>query len=300
MDRQRINMRKFIVNSLVVAVSVNFAAPIIAQKFSHLSDEEQSAIIKKRIAKQNAALAKWTSEQQGEFTVHVPPSSTSKVITYTGEAVFNSPKNLEAFQRLYVVAEAACPGFSAVPLDKSNIGASKSIDTEKNFCSLDASRSTRIVLQNGQLMTTPEGSPFVFMLLLNPKDDKDPADREVSVMRLAGRLMSQMTPLISPDGTPVPAAVINGDNKATNIAETSGKPVAAGAATSPASLKAAMDAIPRANRPIGMAMKEGEWDSYKMMVEWTNMVLFPGGVAIPATCRAWNPQNQSAPIWAAA
>jgi hypothetical protein len=56
----------------------------------------------------------------------------------------------------------------------------------------------------------------------------------------------------------------------------------------PKTLKAAMDAIPDANRPIGMASVEGEWDSYNATITFDNYMLFPGGYAINSECAGWN------------
>ncbi len=50
------------------------------------------------------------------------------------------------------------------------------------------------------------------------------------------------------------------------------------------SLKAAMDAIPVAHRPIGIGVAEGEWDSYNMMTEYNFYALYPGGIALNMKC----------------
>jgi hypothetical protein len=56
----------------------------------------------------------------------------------------------------------------------------------------------------------------------------------------------------------------------------------------PTSLKAALDAIPRANRPIGMAFRS-EWNSVSMSMGYTPWLLFANNIALEADCPAWNP-----------
>lgn len=62
------------------------------------------------------------------------------------------------------------------------------------------------------------------------------------------------------------------------------------AATSPVptSLKAALDAVPRANRPIGMAFRS-EWDSVAMSMSYFPWLLFGNNMALEADCPSWNP-----------
>ncbi|MFC4292456.1 hypothetical protein ACFOWX_08515 [Sphingorhabdus arenilitoris] len=64
---------------------------------------------------------------------------------------------------------------------------------------------------------------------------------------------------------------------------------AAPATSGDSSLKASIDRIPAANRPIGMASVEGEYDSYNASITFDNYLLFPGGYAINSTCKGWNP-----------
>ncbi len=56
----------------------------------------------------------------------------------------------------------------------------------------------------------------------------------------------------------------------------------------PTSLKAALDAIPRANRPIGMAFRS-EWDSVAMSMSFFPYLLFAGNIALEGDCPTWNP-----------
>jgi hypothetical protein len=61
-----------------------------------------------------------------------------------------------------------------------------------------------------------------------------------------------------------------------------------GAATQPMSLKAALDSIPRGNRPLAMAFRS-EWNSVAMSMSYFPYVLFANNIAVEADCSAWNP-----------
>jgi hypothetical protein len=54
-----------------------------------------------------------------------------------------------------------------------------------------------------------------------------------------------------------------------------------------AALKAIIERIPRANRPIDMAYRS-EWDSVSMSMSFVPWVLFSGGIAVEADCKTWN------------
>jgi hypothetical protein len=55
-------------------------------------------------------------------------------------------------------------------------------------------------------------------------------------------------------------------------------------------LKAAIDAVPLANRPIGTAFRSA-WDSVSMSMAYTPWVLFQNGIAADADCPHWNPRG---------
>jgi hypothetical protein len=275
--------------ALMLALAAQSGAAF-SQGMSETEKFELQQEVEARRIKQNAALAKWKTEKQGIFTVYSPPVGDTKIIVFQGDTDIKSPRNVEAMNRMAAVAESACPGFNAQKVEPDAVGAGARMthDVEKNYCSFQSSRSMRIVERDGQRGFTFASSPYVFVLLLKPASDARVADRDLNMIVLSGGLMRKLTPAYDSDGT-----LLRKENNSQEglAAETDQTVQSASASFSPTSLKAAMDAIPRANRPIGMAMREGEWDSYNMQVEYTNMVLFPGGVAITAACRNWNPQQ---------
>jgi hypothetical protein len=276
--------------SFKYAIMLAFAAQS-GMAFSQGMTQQEKDEVNRRQTKQTAELGKWKTEQQGIFTIHIPPTGTSKIISYKSNLQTNGKEWNEVLARLLAVGESACPGFGNSKVNKSNGSVLMYLDTEKTYCSLDMRMSTKVIEKNGEYLVTYT-NPTAFVLLLNSNSDPEPSDRELSVVRVAGRLAGQMTDFIRPDGTIQPETTESGiDDSGVNAGSSTKVGSTSQSIASPTSLKAAMDAIPRANRPIGMAMREGEWDSYNMQVEYTNMVLFPGGVAIPATCRNWNPQQ---------
>jgi hypothetical protein len=73
-----------------------------------------------------------------------------------------------------------------------------------------------------------------------------------------------------------------GTNKSGNTKSGSIVPV-----PQPASLKAAINRIPPANRPIDMAYRS-EWDSVSMSMSYVPWVLFADNIAVEADCDTWN------------
>jgi hypothetical protein len=57
--------------------------------------------------------------------------------------------------------------------------------------------------------------------------------------------------------------------------------------TQSADLKAIIERIPRANRPIDMAYRS-EWDSVSMSMSFVPWILFSGDIAMEADCKTWN------------
>ncbi len=294
-------MRILTLNLLTMAACLNLPVIAVAQENTKTQaeiDGERNLTLAKKQYKRDKELAKWKTETQGVFTVHSPPTGNSKIISFIGDVDFNTPKNQEALNRLSFLAEKACPGFNNQKFEPFLSGGSKSLETKDAYCSINTARSTKAFVQNGKPMVTYAQSPFIVVLLLESNSDPKASDKDLHLIGMAGQIESQLTPFIGLDGTPQRPHYKSYDiSELSDNSSDSNAPndTASSKLTSPASLKAAMDAIPRANRPIGMAMKEGEWDSYNMMVEYTAMVLFPGGVAIPATCRNWNPQKPPGP-----
>jgi hypothetical protein len=285
--------------AIAAALSLNVSVLAVAQNVPSFPNEEETEEyyknLDKEFADQDKALSAWKTEKQGIFTVHSPPVGNTKVISFQGDVDRETAKNAEGLTRLMAVAEAACPGFSKKEIVKKKFGAGGTISTEtdKNYCLLESSRSAKAFVKNGAPAITFDESPLVVVLLLRPKTDNNPASNNVSMGKLAKRILQKLAPAIYLRGTAQSSEVM-ANAAVNNLPGNKSNDIAVPQSPS-TSLKAAMDAIPRANRPIGMAMKEGEWDSYKMMVEYTNMVLFPSGVAIPATCRNWNPQKPVGP-----
>jgi hypothetical protein len=249
------------------------------------TEEEVAQEMKVHFAKQDAELAKWKAEKQGDFRILSSRVGDAKMIIYEGDADERSTRNVEAINRLVTVADTACPGLSNQPIATSGlmVGATKTLETEKNLCQLAMSRSVQLVSVNGQIKRSAQNSPLVIVLLLKPKTQIEATDNALQMTALARRKLMLLTPLLDLNGNKwIPGAVAT---EATNQNITySSSPL-------PKSLKAAMDTIPLANRPIGMVLSEGEWNSFTSTFEFTNMVLFPGGVAISADCRNWNPQQ---------
>jgi hypothetical protein len=250
--------------------------------------QDEGEIVKARFAKQDAVFAKWKSSNEGTFTLYSPPTGDTKIIVYQGEAGETSQKNDEAFDRLGTVANTACPGLLSQPVDKRGLydGGTMSLETDKNLCELSMTRSVQIYVKDGQPAFSTANSPMVLVLLLKPKTQCESNDPELKMSALAMRKLIQLTPPLKADGS----LIIANSGAASNSPNGPWQASAGSTSPAPTSLKAAMDAIPRANRPIGMAMRKGEWDSYSRSIEYTNMVLFPGSVAIPADCKGWNPQ----------
>jgi hypothetical protein len=249
------------------------------------TEEEVAQEMKVHFAKQDAELAKWKAEKQGDFSVLSPLVGDTKMIIYEGDADEQSARNIEAINRLTTVANTACPGLSNQPIEKQGlmVGGVKALETEKNLCQLAMSRSVQFVAVDGQVTSSAQNSPLVIVLLLKPKAQIQSTDSALQMTALARRKLMLLTPLLDLKGNKlIPGALATVPVNQNNASASS---------PAPTSLKAAMDAIPRANRPIGMSMRKDGWDSFNAMIKYTNMVLFPGGVAINADCRNWTPQQ---------
>ena len=300
-------MRSF-VQKIVFACFIAIIGTSVSGQNSGLTEQERDAQFQQDRQKQAAEFRKWKTEAQGIFTVYSPPVGLSKVITFIGDNTPNSQSNSEAIARLYAVAESACPGFGTAKIERSPTedgGASIDHQTATNYCSLDTSRSIRGAIRNGQPFITYDGSPYVFVLLLNPNADPKPAIQEISPIRMSDFITSRLTPAINLDGTrqiqswEMADTVSVEEAKSSRVGSANAKvsntaSADAGEATSnttPADLKAAIDAIPRANRPIGLIYTEGAWDSYNMTVTFNPHMLFPNGITINPNCTAWNPMK---------
>ncbi len=287
-------------SSLSIILVMAMGTPSLAQQPTETKEERDARFLENR-QKQAAEFKKWKTETQGIFTVYSPPVGQSKVITFIGDSTWKTEKNKEAFTRLYTVAESACPGFNNVKIEPSvlgNGGGAAYLETAKNYCSLNTTRGLRASINSGQSRIAYDGSPFVFVLLLNPNSDPKPASPEISTIRMAGFIQSQLTPLIKHDGTPqarsweTADADFGGGIASTEISNTSETNAGQMVSKTPSTdLKAAMDAIPAAHRPIGVVYTEGEWDSYNMSISFTPHILFPNGIAISPSCTEWNPMQ---------
>jgi hypothetical protein len=250
------------------------------------TEEEVAQEMKVHFAKQDAGMAKWKAEKQGDFSVLSPLVGDTKMIIYEGDADEQSARNKEAYYRLTSVADAACPGLSKQTPVKNGIalGGVMKLESDKNICQFSISRSVQFISVNGEIGGSAANSPVVAVLLLKPKSEIESSVAGLQMTALATRKLMLLTPLLDLNGNKIaPPEKYK--------AEESNQTTTSLSSPAPTSLKAAMDAIPRANRPIGMSMRKGEWDSFNAITEYINMVLFPGGVAIPATCRDWNPQQ---------
>lgn len=291
----------FIRSSLCIILLLAIGVPALAQQQTETTEQFDTRFQESR-QKQADEFKKWKTETQGVFTVYTPPSGGSRLISFIGDAGTDSARNVEGIARLALAAESACPGFSKTKPDPSltsATGATQHLETEKNYCSLTIARSVRLSQSIGQPTITTAGSPMVVVLLLAANSDKEPNDQALSMVYMASYIQSRLTPLIKPDGTAqVPTWESDGNSKI--AARTNGTIATlkkndplpeAIPNTSSSDLKAVMDAIPRANRPIGLVYTEGAWDSFNMSVTFNAHLLFPNGIAINPKCPAWNPMK---------
>ncbi len=198
----------------------------------------------------------WRSTNEGQLSAHASPDGLSLILVATGDVDDTSTASAASVGRLIALASQQCPGLDSAPSKSTGNGEIRQIASNGFFCSLYFGRD-----RSGQFVSVAS---------------MEPDDLEPDVYAYAQAQFDSM----------IQSAAITG--KAPNVPDPKGEPVPPPVKGS-ASLKAAMEKIPKDRKPIGLVYSEGEWDSYNMMITWNPHLLFPNGIAINPGCTDWDP-----------
>jgi hypothetical protein len=164
-----------------------------------------------------------------------------------------------------------CPGIAAAPARKTANG-----------------RGTALVVAAGSrqcVVVTGHGNGKVGMSLGLQNTAEDIGLVKLAEFMLFNRLDAKTTGQAG-GAAAVPTPPTGQTAMSTNKSG-GGKSASTAPVPQPASLKAAINRIPPANRPIDMAYRS-EWDSVSMSMSYVPWVLFADNIAVEADCDTWN------------